>query len=195
VSFDVRDLCERDLQYALPIANRVGGNDYYTDEILLSYLRHSTRDGVCCALAAWDSQATMLGFRLTLPPGNWSRGRGRGHTPSAWPADVSRLGYFQSCFIEAQHTGQGIGRALSEEAIRRLRSLGARGVVAHSWKESPHNSSQRALTRLGFTVITEHEDYWSEIPYHCHRCGTPCRCTALEMVLDLPELPHSAGDA
>ena len=152
-------------------------------------MTRSCRDGISCALGAWTADEQLLGFRLTLPPGNWERGRGHGHTPAVWPAEISKLGYFQSCFVEARHTGQGIGRALSEEAIRRLRSLGARGVIAHSWKESPHDSSRRALTRLGFKIIAEHADYWSDIPYHCHRCGVPCRCTALEMALDLSRDP------
>ncbi len=185
MNFDVRDLRERDLVQALPIANRVGGDDYYTEELLATYRRRCARDGISCALAAWSDDRRLLGFRLTLPPGNWERGRGHGHSSAAWPADISRLGYFQSCFVDADHTGRGIGRALSTEAIRRLRQLGALGAVAHSWKESPHDSSRRALTGLGFTVVAEHENYWSQIPYRCHRCGVPCRCTALEMVLDL----------
>ena len=59
-------------------------------------------------------------------------------------------------------------------------------VVAHSWKESPNNSSMKYLEKLGFLPVGEHPLFWSEVDYDCTRCGKPpCQCTATEMILYL----------
>lgn len=182
MSFFIGELKPAHSETARTIADAVGGDDYVSAEDFLSYVARSARDGVSCALGAWSNSGEMLGFRFTLPPGGWTSGRGRGLRPDAWPAPLASMGYFQSCFVDPQHTGRGIGRALSQEALRRLFQLGAKGVVAHSWKESPHNSSRRVLERLGFRAVAEYPDYWGDIPYHCHACGGACHCTAVEMV-------------
>ena len=70
-------------------------------------------------------------------------------------------------------------------ALADLKASGARAVVAHSWKESPHGSSLRYLTRLGFEAVAEHPEYWVDVDYTCALDGKPCRCTAIEVVLDL----------
>lgn len=181
----VRDLTAGDDAEARALMERVGVEGYFKPGELARYVDKSTTRGVCCALGAFDGQARMLGFRLTLPPGSWSHGRGRedGLTPSRWPAALEHMAYFQSCFVDPVVSGRGIGTRLSREALRRLASLGARGALAHSWKESPHDSSRRALRKLGFTAIAEHEAYWRTVPHACVVCGFPCRCTAVEMTL------------
>ena len=93
--------------------------------------------------------------------------------------------YFQSCFVDDRCMGKGIGRRLAWLAMDDLKRTGTRAVVAHSWKESPHGSSLRYLTRLGFQAVSEHLEYWKEVDYICRRCGQPCLCTAIEVVMDL----------
>ena len=102
-----------------------------------------------------------------------------------WPAPLSETAYFQSCFVDPARMGQGIGRRLAHRALADLKAAGARAVVAHSWKESPHGSPLRYLNRLGFDAVAEHLEYWANVDYSCARDGRPCRCTAIEVVLDL----------
>ena len=74
---------------------------------------------------------------------------------------------------------------MARASLADLARLGARGVVTHSWKESPRGSSRRYLERLDFRVVAEHADYWINVDYTCSLDGRPCRCTALEMVRTL----------
>ena len=73
----VRDLTAGDDAEARALMERVGVEGYFKPGELARYVDKSTTRGVCCALGAFDGQARMLGFRLTLPPGSWSHGRGR----------------------------------------------------------------------------------------------------------------------
>ena len=64
-----------------------------------------------------------------------------------------------------------------------LKDMGAEAVLCHSWMESPENSSQRYLLKMGFQKIKEHPKFWYEIDYFCTRCGpSRCVCTAGEMI-------------
>lgn len=180
----IRDLCAKDDREARTLMERVGVNGYFSEGELATYVDRSSRDGICCALGAFSPRGSMLGFRLTLPPGKWQHGRGRedGLTPNRWPAPLADMAYFQSCFVDPAFSGRGIGTRLSKAALLRLVRLGAKGALAHSWKESPHDSSRRALRGLGFHAIAEHPAYWETVPHACVVCGFPCRCTAVEMV-------------
>lgn len=164
------------------LADRLIGLDYYPTPQVEADLARSTVDGVpLCYVAETDDG--LVGFRLTFPPGRWSSGRGKGLTPERWPAPIEQAGYFQSCFVDPAVTGQGIGRRLGQRALDDLRRCGARLAVAHSWKESPHNSSMRYLQRLGFSAVAEHPRYWAEVDYLCSGCRVkPCICTSIEMI-------------
>ena len=162
------------------LADRLVGKDYYTPAIALEYLAKATIEEEVCAWVA-EAKGELVAFRFVCPPGRWEAGRGQGLSPERWSAPLAATAYFQSCFVDPQLMGHGVGRALALMAFQALRRLGARAVVTHSWKESPHDSSRRYLSRLGFSVVAEYPRYWSEIDYICPRDGQPCGCTALEM--------------
>ncbi len=168
------------------VADRAAGVGYYSDSEVLATLARS-RAGTRRPLAyvAETEAGVIVGFRFALAPGTWSRGRGPGLSPERWPAAQELAGYFLSCFIMPGWTGRGIGRLLAGRALGDLRANGARAVVAHCWKESPHGSSRRYLERLGFRAVGEHPDYWVDVDYVCAVDGRPCRCTAIEMVRPL----------
>ena len=166
------------------LATRLIGPGYYPAETVLAYLERSTVGDAVCAHVALAGD-TLVGFRFALPPGRWEKGRGDGLHPERWPAPRERCAYFQSSYVDGRWMGHGIGRRMARLAMDALRSLGAEAIVTHSWKESPHGSSFRYLTRLGFVAVAEHAEYWSEVDYDCRLDGRPCRCTAIEMVLDL----------
>lgn len=167
------------------LADVLIGQDYYPSAQVITDLERSTIDGRPLSYVA-EASGLLVGFRFTLPPGRWEHGRGRGLTPDAWPAPLAEAGYFQSCFVDRAMTGRGIGQRLARRALADLVRCGARCVVAHSWKESPHGSSARYLRRLGFQAVAEHPHYWRDVDYLCSGCWKkPCVCTALEMVRPL----------
>lgn len=169
------------------LALAVIGPGYYPAETVLEYLAKSTTpEGTAVSHVAFVGER-LVGFRFALPPGAWESGRGRGLHPERWPAPLERCGYFQSSYLDPAFMGRGIGRRLAERALRDLKAIGALAVVTHSWKESPHNSSFRYLSRLGFEVVAEIPDYWMDVDYTCVLDGRPCRCTAIEMVLGLED--------
>lgn len=182
---DVRRMAPTDATAVAALADRLIGDGYYPAETILADLERSrVGDRALCYVA--ESNDRLVGFRITFPPGQWSSGRGTGLTPAAWPAPLDRAGYFQSCFVDRSMTGHGIGRRLSSMALADLAECGAELVVGHVWKESPHNSSLRYVTRLGFRPVAEHPRYWAEVDYLCSGCRQrPCLCTAIEVIRPL----------
>ena len=182
----IRPILQSDLPAIRKFTDREIGAGYYTeDELLKIYLR-SQKDDLSCTLVLESPEQQIMGVRISYPPGQWEHGKGHGLQPQRWPHPLQDTAYFQSLFIAAELQGQGWGGRLSTEAIALLRRAGAKGIVCHSWKESPNNSSTRYLQKLGFTLITEHKEYWREVDYICPRClMPPCRCTAQEMYLNL----------
>jgi ribosomal protein S18 acetylase RimI-like enzyme len=180
-----RRMDEADVEGVSRLADRLVGPSYYTPSLVREYRDRSATDTGVLSYVAEEASGELVAFRFVLPPGHWSGGRGAGLTPDRWPAPLEHTAYFQSCFVDDRCMGHGIGRRLAWQAMEDLQASGAQAVVAHSWKESPHGSSLRYLTRLGFTPISEHLEYWKEVDYVCRRCGSPCLCTAVEVVLDL----------
>ncbi len=178
----IREMTLDDAPAVSALADRLVGQDYYPPGLVQRYLeRARTAIGTLSYVAERDGQ--LVGFRFVLPPGRWDEGRGSGLTPERWPGPLAEAGYFQSCFVDHAEMGRGIGRRLAERAFADLRRVGASLVVAHSWKESPHDSSRRYLKRLGFVAVAEHPRYWAEVEYLCGGCKQPdCVCTAIEMV-------------
>lgn len=182
----VREMREADAPAIAALAQRVIGPGYYPEATVLEYLERSTLHPgprVCSHVAVEGER--LAGFRFAFPPGRWSTGRGVGLHVERWPAPLERAAYFQSIYLDPDFTGRGLGRRLSERSLAVLAELGAEVVVAHSWKESPHNSSLRYLTKLGFVPVAEIPDYWAEVDYVCVLDGSPCRCTAVEVILSL----------
>lgn len=181
----IRPLTAADVPAVSAFADRTIGDGYYPEASILGYLARATVDGRTTAYVA-EAEGRIAGFRIVMPPGRWEQGRGDGLTPEAWPHPLEATAYFQSCFVDPDITGAGLGRRLAEAAFADLRALGARAVAVHSWKESPHDSSRRYLVRLGFTPVAEHPHYWRDVDYLCSGCRVrPCVCTAIEMILDL----------
>jgi hypothetical protein len=182
----MRPWVQNDIEKIRGFTDREIGTGYYSRAELEDIYARSQKDGVMCSLLLEDKSGTIKGVRISYPPGGWEKGKGKGLHPELWPHPMSETAYFQSLFLSEDLQGQGWGGKLSQEALRLLRQVGARGVVCHSWMQSPNNSSTRYLLKLSFEPIAEHPNYWKDVPYRCPICGDPpCRCTALEMYLDL----------
>lgn len=188
--FKIGSLEKSDLPRLKAFTDRAIGDGYYSFHELEEIFRKSvaeTASGetVICSLVL-KSHDEIVGVRFTYAPGRWSHGKGKGLNPSLWPRAFADTAYFQSLFLDERLQGQGWGVKLSLASIERLRAIGARGIVCHSWKESPGGSSSKYLEKMGFKVIAEHPLYWSEVDYNCTRClKPPCQCTAVEMYLEI----------
>ncbi len=174
-----------DIADIVALSKRVVGPGYWTAESVRDTLARSTAGDVVCSHVVRDDAGVLLAFRFALPPGAWDQGRGDGLRMERWPFALTEAAYFQSAWVAPQARGLGLGPAMARASLADLARLGARGVVTHSWKESPRGSSRRYLERLDFRVVAEHADYWINVDYTCSLDGRPCRCTALEMVRTL----------
>lgn len=207
--YEMVPLTEMDLGRLKAFTDRAIGAGYYSEAELKDIYQRSNANGVMCSLlligngpgraederpataaggtAGGSDVGEILGVRFTYPPGNWSHGKGEGLTPSQWPFPKSETAYFQSLFLSDKLQGQGFGAKLSQASIDVLKVIGAKGVVCHSWKESPGGSSTKYLEKMGFKKIKEHPLYWQHVDYNCTRClKPPCQCTAIEMYYEIP---------
>lgn len=186
----IRPFKREDLEAIKEFTDREIGKGYYSLVELKNIFEKSfSGHTMCSLLLEKEETGEILGVRISYPPGKWTHGKGKGLNPEKWPHSLSDTAYFQSLFISSDLQGQGWGGRISKEAIKALRAIGAKGIVCHSWKESPNDSSTKYLKKLGFKLMTEHPEYWKDVDYRCTRCGEPpCLCTAQEMYLDLTNL-------
>lgn len=167
------------------------GKDYYEiDELREIYdaslILGPQGEESCSYLAVVDGE--LAGVRLSFAPGKWESLITRGLTPKDWGIPFEDMAYFKSLFVAEKFQGKGIGISLSQKSLEGLRRGGAKGVLCHSWLESPGNSSQRYLKKFGFVEVTQHPKFWFPIDYDCTRCAPErCICTASEMILRLEE--------
>jgi len=186
----IRELRREDLEPLRRFTDREIGVGYYSADELETIFERSSKNGIMCSLVLVDDHGELGAVRFTYPPGQWESGKGQGLQPAKWPHAKEETAYFQSLFISARLQGQGWGGKLSKESLKLLRQVGAKGVVCHSWKESPNNSSTKYLLKLGFVAVADHPLYWKDVNYNCTRClKPPCQCTAQEMYLDLERTP------
>jgi hypothetical protein len=183
--FVIEELKLSDLSALKQFTDREIGSGYYSQTELDDIFRRSQKNGRMCSFLL-KKDGEIFGVRFTYPPGNWSHGKGDGLSPAQWPFPMKDTAYFQSLFLSDRVQGAGWGGRLSAKSIEVLKDIGAKGIVCHSWKESPNNSSTKYLEKMGFQKIKEHPRYWQHVNYNCTRCGTPpCQCTAVEMYLKL----------
>lgn len=181
--FEIRPLLKSDLPAIQAFTDHAIGDGYYSlSELEAIFERSKSDSGQVFSLLLLDLSGKIRGIRITYPPGRWEKGKGGGLCPDLWHAPKETVAYFQSLFIDPDLTGKGYGRELSTRSIEQLKTLGAKAIVCHSWKESPNDSSGRYLRALGFELVKSHPLYWNQVDYQCPRCGKPCVCTADEMI-------------
>lgn len=183
----IREFQKSDIKNVKSFCDINIGKDYYSEAELEDSQRRSVKNGVVTSfvLVAANDDNKIYGLRLCYPPGQWDHGKGNKISPELWGYERADMGYFQSLFLANTVQGQGWGPQLSERAIQALKQLNAKAILTHCWKESPENSSFKYLNKVGFKSLKEHPDYWIEVDYVCTRDGFPCRCTAIEMILEL----------
>ena len=180
----IRELVVADAENIIRFCDQEIGKGYYTKEYMLKVIQASKKEGIVVSFILEEPKTKeILGARLTYPPGQWLDGPlTRPLNSELWGVPLDKVAYFQSLFISKKVQKQGWGSKLSNKSIENLRKLGTKAIVCHSWKESEGNSSQAYLLKMGFKHIADVPKYWSEVDYHCVRCGKPCQCTANEML-------------
>jgi ribosomal protein S18 acetylase RimI-like enzyme len=179
----IRELQPDDFSQVLTFSDEQIGDNYFTREKLEKIFQASLKNGIVTSLLLVD-EAGIQGMRLTYPPGQWiDRHPSQPVHPELWKVELSDAAYFQSLFISRSYQGKGFGQKLSLASIEKLKLMGAKAVVCHSWNESPQNTSRKYLDRLGFEAVLSIPEFWKCIDYKCTRCGKPCVCSATEMVL------------
>ena len=183
----IREFLASDIEEVKKFTDIAVGMGYYSVEELAENQKKSiASNGAICSFVLVDpADNSVHGLRLAYPPGNWEHGKGSHLRPDLWPTKIEETGYFQSLFVSNLLQGRGWGPKLAERSIQVFKSLGAKGIVAHCWKESPNNSSLKYLENIGFKTIIEHPNYWINVNYVCTRDGYPCRCTAIEMHMSI----------
>ena len=152
------------------------GKDYYKDDELLNIVKFSKIGSKSASILAWHN-SSIIGIRLTYAPGNLDISK------NEFKCSPNKIGYFKSLFISKDFQNKGLGKQLSKISIETLKEMGAKAVLCHSWLESPNNSSQVYLNKMGFEPIKEHKKFWYNINYECPRCSPGrCVCTAIEMI-------------
>jgi len=183
-SMQIRQLESQDLPTLKAFADETIGRNYFSDAELEQVFQKSLAipEGIMCSFVLVDDNNQIQGMRLAFPPGAWSAGKGNKLRPDLWNVPMESVAYFQSLFVAPAFRQDGWGPKLSEAAIAAFKKLGAKAIVTHAWKESPHNSSLRYLTSFGFQEVATHPEYWINVDYECILDGKPCRCTAVEMI-------------
>ncbi|PIK15183.1 GNAT family N-acetyltransferase [Halobacteriovorax sp. JY17] len=182
MNIDFREIHTSDLEDILSFTDLWIGKNYFGRDELLEIINLGQKNGINTSLKAVSDSEELAGVRLTLAPGNWVNSM-RGLSTDLWKVEASSVGYFKSLFVSENFQKMGIGKSLSTLSIEQLKKVGAKAVICHSWLESPSNSSQRYLISMGFQPVKEYREFWSEIDYHCTKCGpAKCLCTAIEMI-------------
>ncbi|MEC7183828.1 MAG: GNAT family N-acetyltransferase, partial [Bdellovibrionota bacterium] len=169
----IRPLEESDLKNVQLFTDRWIGQDYYSYSELYDVFKKGNQGSLNASFVAL-SGGDVVGIRLTYAPGTWIESSTevfkKRLSTKEWKVPSLKMGYFKSLFIHEDFQGKGLGKVLSNKALSILKDMGAEAVLCHSWMESPENSSQRYLLKMGFQKIKEHPKFWYEIDYFCTRC-------------------------
>lgn len=181
--FAIEPMTLKDLPQVLVFCDRYMGENYYTLSSLTESFTLSQKDGRTCSFCLWNEQDELIGVRISYAPGIWVEKMGDGVTPNEWKVEAPYVAYFKSLFLSKRYQKRGLGPKLSDKSIEVLKEFGAKAVVCHSALDSPGNSSQKYLRKIGFEPIKIHPNFWSDIDYSCTFCKKkPCVCTAEEMI-------------
>lgn len=185
MDFTIIPLNEDILEQVRLFTDKWIGTNYFSLEELKDIYQKSMKDGESASFVAFYGDE-IAAVRLTFAPGQWIDEKTRGLTKEEWGMAENHMAYFKSLFVSGDYQQQGLGKTLSNKSIEILKSMGAKAILCHSWLESPGNSSQRYLQRMGFSDVATHEKFWYPVDYHCTRCGPQrCVCTAIEMMKEI----------
>lgn len=161
------------------------GKNYFLEEDLVDLAKRSQFGGKNCSFLCFKNEE-LVGIRLSYAPGKWPEDLVGKSSPHKYKYPLDTVGYFKSLFLNEKFQGKGVGGKLSNLGIEKMREMKAKAIVTHCWLESPNQSSERYLSKLGFEPVNDIPLFWKDIDYLCSGCAIkPCKCTAREMILYL----------
>lgn len=173
---------EKYFNQVIDFSDKYIGKNYFSLDDLKKILTLSKNGNRISSLLAFRGDV-LIAIRLTYMPKDWVQSPDLTIHPELWNLKKDECGYFKSLFVAEEYQNEGLGSLLSEMSMKILKESGAKGIITHSWKESPNNSSFIYLTKMGFSPVKEIKKAWAHINYLCSGCNQkPCQCTAIEMV-------------
>jgi ribosomal protein S18 acetylase RimI-like enzyme len=183
MEYIIREISVFDIQKVIDFADKWIAKNHFKRMQLRDFLMKGIREDINASFLALDNEK-VIGLRLTFAPGEWiNEDHELTLSPHLWHIDKDSVAYLKSLFIDKEYQGMGIGKILSEKSISAVKAMGAKGIVCHSWVESPRNLSRKYLDKMNFKAINLHENFWSFKDHTCAKC-TPrqCECSACEML-------------
>ncbi|WP_299496742.1 GNAT family N-acetyltransferase [uncultured Shewanella sp.] len=180
----IKPLEKEDFSAVIALGNRVHGAGYLTPSSLMCMRNMGIKAGVNASFVLYQGEA-LAGFRLTYAPEQWQVDQWC--SPKQWGIPVKDLCYFKCNTIAPQFQGQGGGGQLLTAAIQAVKKQGGLGGISHLWQQSPNNAAVKYFTKAGGELVAIHSKRWSDpveyADYECVLCGSPCECSACEMIL------------
>ncbi|WP_299007218.1 GNAT family N-acetyltransferase [uncultured Shewanella sp.] len=180
----IKPLEIEDFPAVISLGNKVHGEGYLTESSLMTMRNMGIKAGINASFVLYQAR-TLVGFRLTYAPEQWQIDQWC--SPKQWRMRVQDLCYFKCNTIAPDFQGQGGGGRLLAAAIQAVKKQGGLGGISHLWQQSPNNAAVKYFTKAGGELVATHLKRWSDpveyADYECVLCGSPCQCSACEMIL------------
>jgi len=182
--FKIREFNSKDIKKVKKFLDKYSGENYLNESQLSNIVQYKSQtEHGSASFVVVDSNEEILGIRITYVPKKWIDNKTKGITPQKWNCSIEEVAKFHCLFLSEKIQGQGIGPKLSEKSINVLKKINCKGIICHSWLESPNNSSQKYLKKFGFESVNIHKKFWNTLDYHCTGCNKKtCICSAEEMI-------------
>jgi GNAT superfamily N-acetyltransferase len=186
---ELRPLGEADVEPVRELIARhfEAGSDYDVDtddEAAGEFARVAERDGVIAGVMALRIVETRAALAEAMHMFDDATG-----VPAA-----DRYGFVHMGYVDADHTGEGIGSRLLEELHRIGRERGVDTYVADAWFHGGPDSSEALLSGYGYEVVRR-RSIAGHADGDCPKCGPDCVCEAALTVRRVDGAGGGAGEA
>lgn len=180
----IKKLAKSHIPHIISIADNLLGKDHLTQEVL-DKISNGSPDYYC--EVAIDSQNKVVGFYIGYITHAKNIEDKMKITQDEIPRSIkyaNKIGVIKTVVVEEKSQGYGIGTKLVESCMKELRKAGVQMVCSIAEKYRNPSNMDGIFKNLGFNIIAEVPEYWSEESidkgYKCPICKEPpCECTAV----------------
>ncbi|MDP2103539.1 MAG: GNAT family N-acetyltransferase, partial [Candidatus Gracilibacteria bacterium] len=174
-----------DIESVLALETKVFGEGFLGRDDLLLQLEYC-RDGNINNAIGIFHKGKMVGFGICYLGGKWSS-IDIDIDPSF--SDISDIGYIKTIIVDPSLQGRNIGQMILSSMIHNARKIGNRQLLLHAWDGSPNDSSRLFFEKNGGRTVKIYKRKWyqdsMENGWNCSKCGNPCECSSIEMIIDI----------